>query len=212
MSAAKKKASKRRASKATSKKKTAKKKQAAPANVPADWIHQAEAAALCRVSVTMFQRYDLTPAGKQGRYTYYSRDAVLDWIEQRAHKKGFDAGLREGKQAIPDDAGDLLVEQEKARLQLTRAQAVGQELKNAALKRELAPVAMVQWAISQAGSQIAAVLGTMKGRLKRAQPNLTNAALHEIEQMAVEVQNVAADVRLDWDEFDVTDLSDPRSD
>ena len=202
MSAAKNKASKRRASKATSKKKTAKKKQAAPANVPADWIHQAEAAALCRVSVTMFQRYDLTPAGKQGRYTYYSRDAVLDWIEQRAHKKGFEAGLREGKQAIPDDAGDLLVEQEKARLALTREQAETQRLKNAQMRRELAPVELLTWALGDLAGQVAPLLTPIPGEIKRRIPKITNAELHVMREIIANALNLCAEVKLDFDAYE----------
>lgn len=212
MAKKKKKASNRKAQgpKAT-KKKTAKKK-ASRANwtKPLDWLTQSEAAALCRVSVTMFQRYELDPAERRGRYTYYTQDQVLDLIEKRAHRKGYEAGFREGKNTAPEDVGDVLLDKERAELDWTKQRAEGQRLKNAAMRRELAPVRMVTWAISQAGGQIAAALGTIKGKVKRAQPELGNEALHEIEQVIVECQNTAADIKLDWDEFDESDLADPR--
>ena len=200
-----------------SRKKTAKKKttekQAGNDNWtrPDDWLIQSEAAELCRVSVTMFQRYELNPIERRGRHTYYTRDQVLDFIDQRAHRKGFEAGLREGKSQTPADLADVMAQKNQAELEFTRERAEGQRLKNAQMRRELAPVEMVQWALSQAGSQIAAVLGTIKGKVKRAQPGMTNAALHEVEQIAVEVQNIAADIHLDWDDFDATDYTDPRS-
>ncbi|HSH27989.1 MAG TPA: hypothetical protein VK972_09540 [Wenzhouxiangella sp.] len=212
MATKKKKASNRKASgsKATKKKTAKKKAPGANWTKPADWLTQTEAAALCRVSVTMFQRYELEPAERRGRYTYYTRDQVLDHIEQRAHRKGYESGLRDGKNAAPEDVGDLMEAKERAELDWTRERAEGQRLKNAAMRRELAPVKMVTWAISQAGGQIAAALGTLKGKIKRAQPELSNEALHEIEQVVVECQNAAADINLDWDEFDESDLADPR--
>jgi phage terminase Nu1 subunit (DNA packaging protein) len=193
------------------KKKTANKKTSGTNwTKPDDWMTQSQAAALCRVSVTMFQRYELEPAERRGRYTYYTRDQVLDLIEQRAHRKGYEAGLRDGRNSTPDDIGDVLEAKEKAELDYTRERAEGQRLKNAAMRRELAPVQMITWAISNAGSQIGAVLGTLKGKIKRAHPELSTEALHEIEQVAVETQNIATEIRLDWDDFDDADLADPR--
>jgi phage terminase Nu1 subunit (DNA packaging protein) len=212
MATKKKKASNRKAqgAKPTKKKTAQKKAQRTNWTKPTDWLTQSEAAALCRVSVTMFQRYELKPAERRGRYTYYTRDQVLDHIEQRAHRKGYEAGFRDGKNAAPEDAGDLMEAKERAELDWTKERAEGQRLKNAAMRRELAPVKMVTWAISQAGGQIAAALGTLKGKIKRAQPELGNEALQEIEQVVVEGQNAAADIKLDWDEFDESDLADPR--
>ena len=215
MSTTKKKPNSRKASKPVAKKKTTSRARPQKANIPADWITQKEAVKLCRVSTQMFQRYGIEPVDRQGRCTYYTRDQILDWVERRGYKKGFGAGLREGRDAASSanlGPAELILEKERAELEWTQERAEGQRLKNAALRRELAPVAMVQWAISQAGSQIAAVLGTLKGRVKRAQPSLSSAALHEIEQIAVECQNTAADVRLDWDDFDESDLRDPRID
>jgi len=213
MAGTKRNASNSGASRKKSSKKKATKKKARKANWarPDDWLIQSEAAELCRVSVTMFQRYELEPIERRGRHTYYTRDQVLDFIDQRAHRKGFEAGLREGKNQAPTDLAGVMAEKEQAELEWTRERAEGQRLKNAQMRKELAPVEMVQWALSQAGSQIAAVMGTIKGKVKRAQPGLTNAALHEIEQLAVETQNIAADIHLDWDDFDASDLADPRS-
>lgn len=201
------------AKKKTAKKRAAKKKTAAkPAaaedfKVERHWLNKSEMATALGISVQAFDKWGVKPVAQRHQFgeAFFSvRDVLNNRMEwQRAKLE---------PQAQDLDPSGLILEKERAELEWTEARAEGQRLKNAAMKRELAPVAMVQWAISQAGSQIAAVLGTLKGRLKRAQPSLTNTALHELEQIAVEVQNVAADVRLDWDDFDLSDLSDPRSD
>ena len=202
--AAKKKTTKKRP---TKKKVVAKPAAAGQFTVERHWLNKSEMATALGISVQAFDKWGVKPVAQRhqfGEAFYAVRDVLdnrLEWQRKKLEPPAQDL-----------DAAGLILEKEHAELEWTQARAEGQRLKNAAMKRELAPVAMVQWAISQAGSQIAAVLGTIKGRLKRTQPNLTNAALHEIEQIAVEVQNVAADVRLDWNDFDLSDLSDPRSD
>ena len=174
---------------------------------------QAEAARLFDVTIDMFRRYCAEhglEGQRSGRVVLYTDRELLDLKAKVQHKKSYQQGLKDGKAELPEDIGDIVLAKERAELAWTQERAEGQRLKNAALRRELAPVAMVQWAISQAGSQIAAVLGTLKGRIKRAQPSLSNAALHEVEQIAVECQNTAAAVRLNWDDFDESDL--PRVD
>lgn len=214
MATKKKKASNRKASgpKATKKKTAKKKTQSTNWVKPEGWLTQKEAARLAGVSQPMFQRYELEPVERRGRSTYYTEEQVLEHRDQRVSKKAYESGFRDGKSAQLDDGSDVLLAKEQAELDWTRERAEGQRLKNAAMRRELAPVKMVTWAISQAGGRIAAALGTIKGKVKRAQPELGNEALHEIEQIVVECQNTAADIKLDWDEFDESDLADPRGD
>lgn len=185
----------------------AKRKQQDEFIVEPHWLNRKQMAAALGISVVAFDTWGVKPAAQRherGESFYVVRDVLdnrLEWQRKRLEK------------AAPDlDAAELTEAKERAELAWTEARAEGQRLKNAALRRELAPVAMVQWAISQAGSQIAATMGTIKGKVKRAMPSLNNAALHEIEQLAIEAQNVAADVKLDWDDFDESDLRDPRSD
>ena len=171
------------------------------------WLNRKQMAAALGISVVAFDTWGVKPVAQRherGESFYVVRDVLdnrLEWQRRRLEPKAQDL-----------DANELAAEKDRAELAWTQERAEGQRLKNAALRRELAPVAMVQWAISQAGSQIAAVLGTIKGKVKRAQPSLSNAALHEIEQVVVECQNTAASVRLNWDDFDESDLRDPRVD
>ena len=212
MAKKKKKASNAKASQTKQTRKKASKKKASRTNWqrPDGWLTQQEAARLAGVSVQMFQRYGLEPVERRGRSTYYTAEQILKHRDERAYRKGYEAGLRDGRNATPEDAAAILVAKEQAELEWTKERAEGQRLKNAAMRRELAPVQMITWAISNAGSQIGAVLGTLKGKIKRAHPELSTEALHEIEQVAVESQNIATEIKLDWDDFDDADLADPR--
>lgn len=210
MKPTKKKASKRRASKASGKKKTAKKKVAQKANRPEGWINQTGAAALCRVSVTMFQRYELEPVSREGRYTFYLRDQVLDFIERRAHKKGYEAGLREGKQIAPEDAEGLLLAKEQAELEWTRERAEGQRLKNAQTRREQAPVDILTFALADLAGQIAPLLMPIPAEMKRRIPKITNAELHVMREIIANAMNLCAEVKLDFDAYESD--AEPASD
>jgi phage terminase Nu1 subunit (DNA packaging protein) len=201
------------AKKKSAKKRTAKKKVAQkpakpePFKPERSWLNKSEMAESLGISIQAFDRWGVKPVSQRHQYgeAFYTVRDVVDFAVARERKK-------HERAAANLDASELILEKERAELEWTQERAEGQRLKNAALRRELAPVSMVQWAISQAGSQIAAVLGTLKGKVKRAQPSLSNAALHEIEQIAVECQNTAASVRLNWDDFDESDLRDPRVD
>jgi phage terminase Nu1 subunit (DNA packaging protein) len=174
---------------------------------PGRWhVNQKDAADFCGVAIQVFQRRGIEPDGKCGRSTYYDLRKVSRWEKDRERRQGFD----EGQRARPAELDTIAEDAALAELDWTRERAEGQRLKNAAMRRELAPVRMVTWAISQAGGRIAAALGTLKGKIKRAQPDLGNEALHAIEQIVVECQNTAAEIKLDWDEFDESDLADPR--
>lgn len=169
------------------------------------WLKKKDMAAALGISLQAFDRWNLDPVARKGRSAYFLVRDVVDYAVARERKKH-----EQGPANL--DAAELLMAKERAELALTSERAENARLKNAALRKELAPVSMVQWAVSQAGSQIAAVLGTLKGRVRRAQPDLSNSVLHEIEKVAVETQNVAASIRLDWNDFDESDLADPRVD
>lgn len=178
-----------------------------PFEVKPGWFKTTEIVASLDVSDTAFKKWKVEPVAREHQYgaAYYRlADILANRLENQAQR------FERPEQDM--QAAELREEKERADIQLKREQAEGQRLKNAQMRRELAPVEMVQWAISQAGSQMAAVLGTIKGKVKRAQPDLTNAALHELEQIVVEAQNIAADTRLEWDDFDTSDVTDPRSD
>lgn len=171
------------------------------------WLNSTQMAASLGITLQAFTRWGVKPVAKRhkhGEAFYRVRDVLDNRLANQEKKLS---------RPEADMSAELLREEkDRAEIRLKNEQAEAQKLKNAVMRKERAPVEMIQWALSDAGSQIAAVLGTIKGKVKRAQPDLTNAALHEIEQITVTAQNVAADIRLDWSEFDESVISDPKSD
>jgi phage terminase Nu1 subunit (DNA packaging protein) len=79
------------------------------------------------------------------------------------------------------------------------------ELREARERREVAPVALMQWTLAHAGAQIAALLETIPGQVKRALPSLGAAELEIIKRAVVSAQNTAAALALDFDDYDAAD-------
>lgn len=166
-------------------------------------LTQMQAAALLGVSVRQFQAYQIEPAARRGRYAYYALPALVAYAEERARRKGYEAGLRDGK--VPENAAELQAAQQAAELRLTEERAEYQRLKNAEQRRELAPVEMLTWALSDLASQIVPILNSIPGDIKRRNPRTTNAELHLMREAIAGALNLVAEVRLDFDAYDDQD-------
>ena len=75
-------------------------------------------------------------------------------------------------------------------------------LKNAVLKRENAPIAMLEWIVGQLGSQISATLESIPIKLKRRCPHLKTTDLQMVKEEIVKCQNIAAEVHVDLDAYE----------
>lgn len=163
-------------------------------------LTQMQAAALLGVSVRQFQTYSIEPAAKRGRYTYYALAALVAFAVERARRKGYEAGLREAK--TPENAAELLAAKDLAELRLTEERAEGQRLKNAELRRELVPVELLTWALSDLASQIVPLLTSIPGDMKRRSPKLTNADIHVMRDVIANALNLVAELKLDLDGYE----------
>jgi phage terminase Nu1 subunit (DNA packaging protein) len=101
-------------------------------------------------------------------------------------------------EAAGHEASAIDYQHERARL--TRAQADREELRVRELRRELADVRLVSYAIANFGSQARAILETLPGKIKRLQPKLTASDIEQIKREIVKIQNAAADITIDWSE------------
>lgn len=203
-------ATKKKASKKKASKKKAARKQAGPDpefKPERHWLNKGEMAAACGVSVQAFDRWGVQPTARrhsQGEAFFSVSDVLKNRLEHQRIK------LEQSQP--PADYLDAERAQAAADLDLTRERAEGQRLKNAQLRRELAPVAMVQWSIARTMAEIAAGLESIPGKIKRAFPKMTSNELQIVKREIVKVQNTAAEnTKLDWTEFDA-DFDDPRSD
>jgi len=99
-----------------------------------------------------------------------------------------------------NDDADIDYHVERARL--TKSQADGQEMKNAVMRRELAPVDLIEWTLNKVASQIGAVLDSIPQKVKRRVPSLTAAQIDFIKREIVTCQNSAAKITVDLDEYE----------
>jgi phage terminase Nu1 subunit (DNA packaging protein) len=84
---------------------------------------------------------------------------------------------------------------------LIREQRIGQELKNAQARHELAPVDLISWTLSKVGAQISAILDSVPLKVKNILPRLSAAEVEHIRREIVKAQNAAASVTVDLDEY-----------
>ena len=110
------------------------------------------------------------------------------------------------KSAEDDDSPDLVSQ----RALLAKSQFEGQELKNAQLRRELAPISLIEWTLGKVGNQIGAVLDSIPLKVKKVVPRLTAVEVEHIKREVVKAQNAAARIAVDLDEY--YDERDARSD
>jgi len=156
------------------------------------------------VSVQAFDQYGIQPVAKRHKYgeAFYTIRQIVDNRVQRAVEHERQQMERDLARRMPDDGETLLVEQAKADLAHRREQAEWQKLKNEQLRRELAPVQALTWALGNLAAQVAAILEPLPGKIKRRLPKLNKADLQAIQRELVKAQNACAEMKLDFDEFD----------
>lgn len=161
-----------------------------PAKRESFWLSQKQMAQACGVSPQAFQQWRVAPVAEIGREKFYRvADVVANRLARQAER---------AQQAAPD-AGDDNMDQE--RMLLTRAQREGQELKNAQLRRELAPVDLIAWVLGKAGNQIGAILDSIPLKVKKVAPRLSALELETIKREVVKAQNCAARMTVDLDDY-----------
>ena len=157
----------------------------------AHWLNQSDAAKSCGISVQAFVKWGVKPVTKIGRESFY---VIADILKNR-----LDHQAENLKEAYEDtDASEL----ERERIRLTRAQADSLELKNEIARGEVAPIELLTFTASNAGTQIAAILGSVPLNIKRQIPRLTSTEIETIKREIVKAQNVAAQITIDFDELD----------
>ena len=95
--------------------------------------------------------------------------------------------------------GELNLSDERARLASEQADRVA--LQNGIARRELAPVSVIAETLADVGRQIAALLETIPGSLKR-RGVASSRDLKIVEQVIAETRNIAAEIRPDWSQID----------
>lgn len=98
-----------------------------------------------------------------------------------------------------NEGGEIDYHTERARL--TKSQADGQEIKNAVLRRELAPVAVIEWVLNRVGSQVSSLLDAVPLKVKRRIPKMSAPEVDLIRREIVTCQNACSKIAVDLDEY-----------
>lgn len=161
-------------------------------NPDPSWLNHGQMAQACGISQQAFHQWKVEPVAKIGKQVFYlAGDVVANRLANQQQKlKKHERDHRPTKPEL------------EANLQLTRARAEWQELKNAKLREELAPVELISWVIGKAASQISAILESIPMNLKKRNPRLTASNIEFITREIVKTQNIAAHMKLDLDEYD----------
>lgn len=191
-------------------KKSAKKKKAqSPAafEIQPGWLNKKQMAASLGISVQAFDQYGIEPVAKRHKYgeAFYTCEQVVAFKVRKAVQQERQAIERQMAKRPSEDVGQILIEQQRADLELTQERAETQRLKNAQMRRELAPVEAIQAVLGQTAAKLGAILDPLPGKIRRRQPKLTNADVEAIRHELVKAQNVASEIEIDWDELDTVE-------
>lgn len=134
-----------------------------------------------------------------GRGTLRRGDTAGAWL------RSYCENLRE-QAAGRASTGDLDLVQERARL--AKEQADKAAMNNQQQRRELAPVALLEVALSNVGRKISGVLEAIPVQLKRSSANITADDLRIITAEIIKARNMAASIELNLDELNGSDATE----
>ncbi len=158
------------------------------------WFTHQQLAKRLGKTVTSLRQWGVEPVAKIPPNVFYDlNDVIQNRIENYVAKHQ--------KPAEQSTEAELHRAEREEKLLLTKAQREGQELKNAQLRKELAPVAVIEWTLGKVGSQIAALLDSLPLQIKKRCPKLTASGIEVIQREIVKAQNIAAQVTVDYAEF-----------
>jgi len=87
------------------------------------------------------------------------------------------------------------------RARLTKEQADSQQLKNSIAKKEVAPISIIEYALSNIATQISAILESIPLKIKKKSPHLTGREIEEIRREIVKAKNAASKLSVDFPGF-----------
>ncbi|MGX9996665.1 terminase small subunit [Vibrio sp. JZG120] len=152
------------------------------------WLKKSDMAASLGISFQAFDKWGVKPVAKVGRSVYYTvADVVHNRVSHEIEK--YQPKILETNS---DDFDGKSIEYE--RLRLTKAQADGQELKNAKERREVIEAEFNIFCLSKVSAEVASILDTVPLSFKRRFPELEAKHIEHLRRDLVKAQNIAADL------------------
>lgn len=134
------------------------------------WLNQTAMAASLGISVQAFKKWEVQPVARVGKSLYYVMADVL--------RNRLDHELSKLK---PEEADDLQGF-DYERYRLTKAQADSQELKNAVMRKELAPVDLQTYCLSKLSAEISGTLDSIPLDHKRKHPEASTLQIENLKR------------------------------
>lgn len=131
---------------------------------------------------------EVQPVRRNGKAAYYAASDVL-WFKPMIQDS-----------LEPKTADDYNFDREKARE--TKERADNLELKNAQIRRETVPVELMSWTLGKIGSQMSAILESIPVKIKRRMASLGATEVDIIKGEVAKCQNLCAEVKVNFDEYE----------
>ena len=151
------------------------------------WLNKRAMCKSLGISTQAFDKWGVEPVSRHGREAFYQ---VKDVLKNRLDHLRDSTG-----------AGKQISEIDKQKARLAKEQADGAALKNAQLRKELAPVSVISWTLNTVGTKISAILEAVPLKAKKHIPTLTATQVNIIKREIVKAQNVASKIQLNFDEY-----------
>lgn len=157
---------------------------------------------------------------KGGKKVFYEINELFEWhYRNRLHKefgKGGPAQLEVSPGNRPKSLKDPVAKPKntnEAKIRLDVAKAEAQEIKNEVTRGALAPIQLLEDALSDLGAQLSAILGAIPSKLKKKYSWLKAAQLNDVESEIAEALNASSDCRLKLPErpIELEDYSNDQS-
>ena len=162
-----------------------------PSKPHKSWLNRGNLVASLGISGTAFDRWGVEPVARIGRESFFRvADVPRNRLDRQAEVRG---------DGVDDSSADD--EQQAEKTMLIREQRIAQELKNAQVRKELAPVHLISWTLANVCSQISAILDSIPLKVKNILPRLSAAEVEHIRREIIKAQNAAASVTVNFDEY-----------
>jgi terminase small subunit / prophage DNA-packing protein len=158
------------------------------------WLNRKNMAASLGISTQAYDNWNVTPAAKIGRESFFTVDDVL---ENRRRKDAERFEEEKSQLSKPFEKEEY----DKEKTLLTREQRIAQELKNARSRAEVAPISLIEWTLSNVGAQIAAVLEAIPLKIKKLMPRMTASEIEQIRREVINAQNAASKITVNLDDY-----------
>src|SRR5690606_11609154 len=110
-----------------------------------------------------FDAIGAQPTERRGREVLFTMRSIVDRLVERERARW---ERERPAPPVPESDAELARQEREEKLRLTRAQAEGQELKNAEQRRTLAPIRLIEWTLGRVGGEIMAILDALPMQLR----------------------------------------------